>query len=135
MDWHQAPAGWVVLRLAGHGAQALARTEEGTHLFVARDGCSILVQVLAIPLEAGQSAEDVVRGQEVARESWLRRISEGKASADDDPAPLSQILRVYGLEGATVDLRSGLMAPSLPTAADLRAFILSALPLPPELRT
>lgn len=94
------------LTLNGPLASVLAPLESGTHLFVSADeGYTPLVV------------------------SSHTRI--GSVSNDGLPP----VLRIYSDPGATFDVRSRLLARGPLTKAELRAFILSALPPPRELNT
>jgi len=55
------------------------------------------------------------------------------SGALDVSSGLPSVLRIYSDSGATLDIRSGLLARSRLGNAELRAFILSALPPPREL--
>lgn len=53
-------------------------------------------------------------------EIYRRRLA-GNA-IEDDSFNLTPVIRIYDEQGATTDLRSGLMAAEMPLAGDLRAF-------------
>ena len=53
--------------------------------------------------------------------------------ASDKPHPLDPVIRVSDDLAFTIDLRSGLAVRGGPTSGDVRKFLLSQLPLPPEL--
>ena len=96
------------LSLDGLLASVLAPLEAGTHLFVsADDGYTTLV----VSARTGISS----------------------ASTNHDPDGLPPVLRIYSDPGATLDIRSRLLARGPVGKAELRAFILSALPPPREL--
>ena len=92
--------------LDGPLASVLAPLEAGTHLFVSPDeGYTALVVSTCTDMDP-----------------------ESTVSRDQPP-----VLRIYSDPGATLDIRSRLLAPGTLGKAELRAFILSALPLPREL--
>jgi hypothetical protein len=101
----------VVLR--GLPAVAMARCEEGTHVYCPRHGGLILLEVRAWPVPVGTDPATVFRGQR---------------PGDELPA----VLRIYHEDGKTVDLRAGIVSAQVPRLA---ALVLAALPLPPELHS
>ena len=78
----------------------------------------------------------MLKEQAERREAWVRAPASGKPARSQDPLRLRPVLRVYDAEGEgmTFDLRTGMLTPGKPTEDDLRAWLLSQLPLPPELR-
>ena len=94
------------LSVDGPAASVLACLEAGTHLFVSPDeGYMPLVVSSHI----------------------------GSGSINKTPDGLPPVLRIYSDPGATLDIRSRLLARGPLGRAELRAFILSALPPPREL--
>ena len=94
------------LSLDGPLASVLAPLEAGTHLFVSSDESYTPLVV------SSHTAIDSVR---------------------KEPDGLPPVLRIYDEPGATLDIRSRLLARGPLGKAELRAFILSALPTPREL--
>jgi ATP-dependent Clp protease ATP-binding subunit ClpA len=98
-----------------------ARLKEGGHIeHLSIDGP--LANVLA-PLECGTHLF-------ISPDAYVPLVVSTKAEA---PAGLPSVLRLYSDLGATLDIRSRLLARSKLGNAELRAFILSALPPPREL--
>jgi hypothetical protein len=96
------------LRLDGPLARVLAPLEAGTHLRVSPDeGYTPLV---------------------VSSHTGFDSVSR-------EPGGLPPVLRIYSDPGATLDIRSRLLARGPLGRAELRAFILSSLPTPRELIT
>ncbi len=95
-----------LLSIDGPLASVLGPLESGTHLFVSPEAY--------IPLVVSSRALD-------------------DSSKADAPAGLPSILRIYSDQGAALDIRSRLLARSKLGNAELRAFILAALPPPREL--
>ncbi len=96
------------LSLDGPIASVLATVEAGTHLFVSPDeGYMPLV---------------------VSSHTGIELVNK-------PPDGLPPVLRIYSDPGATLDIRSRLLARGPLGRAELRAFILSALPTPRELQT
>jgi len=123
----------ALLLLEMPAAQALLAAEAGTHLF-SPDLRLVPVQVMVMPLGPDDDPAAIVRAHGQRHTAWRAALAEGRAAVDDDPWPLRPVVRLYGSNSVTVDLRSGLVSTSpLPTSADLRAFLLSQLPLPEEL--
>jgi hypothetical protein len=95
-----------VLLLEGPLAELLAPLEAGTHLFVSNS----------------QTYQPVV----------VTVGSADKAVAAERVESLPPVLRIYAEPEATLDLRTQLLAIGKIGSAELRAFVLAALPLPPE---
>lgn len=91
-------------------AALLAPLEAGTHLFV--------------------SSSETYAPVVVSVNSTDRSVSQ--ASSDEDSVGLPPVLRIYSEPDATLDLRTHLLATGKVSSAELRAFVLSALPLPRE---
>jgi hypothetical protein len=139
----------ALLVVKGPHAEALARVEEGTHLFCPAHENLVPVQVGVRPLADGEDPAAAFAALAESRRGWLTQLAEGTATVDDDPFRLRPVLRVYDEQGATLDLRTGLLSPTLPSpearerfahhdelprdlAEAVRTFVLAALPLPPE---
>jgi ATP-dependent Clp protease ATP-binding subunit ClpC len=120
--------------VSGPGAAELAEIEKGTHLFYSAQGSPVLVEVDTVAMAENESPEE-----RVARHWRERRSASGRADSDDiqsEPTTAVQpVVRIYLLDLAqsALDLRSGLMTMKAPVAGELRAFLLSVLPLPAEL--
>lgn len=91
------------LSLDGPLASVLAPLEAGTHLFVSPD------------------------------EGYTPLVVSSRISSASEQDGLPPVLRIYSDPGATFDIRSRLLARGPLGKAELRAFVLSALPLPREL--
>ncbi len=111
-----SPLAFDALVVAGPHALELARATAGTHMFMSPAPFAP-VEVAVRPLEDGEEAA------EAARTFGPRRQRE----------PFAPVVRVYGPDGAAVDLRTGLVTLSEPTVSDLRSFLLATLPHLPEL--
>jgi hypothetical protein len=107
------------LVVTGLDALKLTKLEEGTHLFIPRQGNLVPIQVNVSPLV---EAED--RGSARREENE----NDSQAIADD-----LGVIRIYEEDGVTLDLRSGLLTLRIPSPQELRAFVLAMLPLPEEL--
>ncbi len=118
-----------VLQLEGTHALALARLEEGSHLFGTSDGSLTVVQVMVISMAAAETIEDVLSKSIARHDDWIARVAEGGASVEEDPFTLKPVVRVYGEQGATLDVRTGYVADHWPGVNELRACVLSQLPL------
>jgi ATP-dependent Clp protease ATP-binding subunit ClpA len=112
------------LVISGVNAATIALCEAGTHLFYSAHDSLLPLQVEVLPLSEGEVME--VLGTATKQSEPLRRA---KAEAGDLPP----VIRVYETDGATLDLRSGLMTLKAPTAEELRALLLAGLPLPSEI--
>jgi ATP-dependent Clp protease ATP-binding subunit ClpA len=126
------PVLWLLLE--GWDAARLAAAEAGTHLFVEADRALTPVQVLATALSDEARPREFIKTQLRRHRQWLAGLGAGDAANCEHPWPLAPVMRLYtaGETAATVDLRSGLSVARFPTEADLRLFIASSLPLPPE---
>jgi hypothetical protein len=125
----------LLILLSGPHAVALARMEEGTHLFYPAHENLVPVQVAVLPLQEGENPAARFTTFQNDRRAWLHRLAEGNAALEINPLALRPVLRIYDSQGPTVDLRTGLLTPKLPDGDVLRNFVLAALPLPPELLT
>ncbi len=95
------------ISLEGPLANMLAPLEAGTHLFVSPDeGYTPLIVCSRTEID----------------------------SVSNEPEGLPPVLRIYSDPGATLDIRSRLLSRGPLGRAELRAFILSALPAPRELK-
>ena len=124
-----------MLLLKGGHALELARLEEGTHLVAPVHETLVPLQVCVLPVESGATPAAAVMAWQERRRDWLGRLCAGTAAVEDDPFRLLPVIRLYHERGSTFDLRSGLLAPTMPGAEVVRRFLLAALPLPPELLT
>jgi hypothetical protein len=98
------------LVIRGAGAATIAQCEAGTHLFYSANDSLAPLQVRVLPFVDGDRREVL----------------------NEESFDLPPVIRVYETEGATLDLRSGLMTLKTPTAEELRALVLAMLPLPLE---
>jgi hypothetical protein len=102
-----------------HKALTLTRYEQGTHLLSANNGGFDLIQAHVVPVPHDTPPEEVF------------------AALHQQPLPLAPVIRIYNenlWDKTTVaDLRSGMMTSKGVTGHELRAFVLSLLPLPEEL--
>jgi hypothetical protein len=119
------------LVIGGINASLLAGGEAGTHLFyTAQDGLAP-IQVAVLPLN--EEDEETALDRYAGRRPQGLQGKEYEASTNDDWLRFLPVIRLYEAPGVTLDLRSGLLTLKSPTAAELRAFVLAALPLPDEL--
>ncbi len=125
------PVGLIEVR--GSHALALARFEEGTHLFCPAHANVNPVQVGVLSLAEGEDPGARLAALLATRESRCDRLAKGDVDGEGAPVPLLPVLRIYDEHGPTVDVRTGLLSPTRAGAAELQTFLLSALPLPPEL--
>ena len=115
------------------GALNIARIEAGTHLHFSSSGQIAPLQVRVIALAAGQDPLQAAEADRAQHQSWRENLDAGRTTLDEDPWRLGPVLRIYDEHGGTLDLRSGMIVPTgTPTADELRAFILSQLPVPAE---
>jgi ATP-dependent Clp protease ATP-binding subunit ClpA len=96
----------AVLLLEGPLAALIAPLEAGTHLFVSKS----------------QTYQPVM----------VTVGSAGESSHPEDSGSLPPVLRIYAEPAATLDLRTQLLSIGKLGSAELRAFVLAALPLPHE---
>jgi hypothetical protein len=96
----------AVLLLEGPLAALIAPLEAGTHLFVSKS----------------QTYQPVM----------VTVGSAGEFSHPEDSGSLPPVLRIYAEPAATLDLRTQLLSIGKLGSAELRAFVLAALPLPHE---
>ncbi|MBX7219332.1 MAG: AAA family ATPase [Blastocatellia bacterium] len=99
----------------GPTALALARLDEGTHLFKIALGAIQPIQMRVFPLEPTEEAQ-----------TTLLRLNDELASDYN----LLPVLRHYERADRVYDIRTGMLTPGLPDVSELRTFLLSALPLP-----
>ncbi len=119
------------LHVRGLTAWPLAQVEVGTHLFIPAREVLVPVQVRAWPVPEGADPRDVLRERLDERQQWLGELAAGRAAPEGDPLALLPVLRIYNEGGTTVDLRTGLLAKTMP---ELYPFVVTTLPLPAELR-
>jgi hypothetical protein len=127
------PCAWLLIEMPG--AASILQGEAGTHLFHPQHENVLPLHVTGFPLAQDDDAAAAAKRHTTAREQWRARVAAGDASPDSDPHPLAPVVRVYDPAAATLDLRTRLLCPNLPTGDDLRRFVLAALPLPPQLTT
>jgi ATP-dependent Clp protease ATP-binding subunit ClpA len=125
------PRAEELMLLKGTHALAVARVEEGTHLFCPGHESLLPVQVSVLPLGDEEDPLAAAAALHERRRAWLQAMMNGQET--EDPWRLLPVVRVYDDKGSTLDLRSGLLTPTPPAPEALRTFILSALPLPSEL--
>ena len=132
-----APSKTCLIRIQGPHALALARLEEGTHLFCPARANVTPAQVGVVPLTENEDPQTRFTALWANRQAWRDRSAKGDADVASDPMPLLPVLRIYEEHGPTVDIRTGLLSPTsiaqLAEADELRTFLFSVLPLPPEL--
>jgi ATP-dependent Clp protease ATP-binding subunit ClpA len=127
---HGSPDHWFLV--SGWRAARLAKIEEGTHLYLeANDIEPLQVKVFALDPEADPSAK--IREYR-AKYGLAPGIS--PSEQDLEPWRFDRIIRIYyGFNhGVTLDLRSAVTTNDIFSPECLRAVLLSAMPLPPELR-
>ena len=105
------PAKAETLLFEGPLAAQLALLESGTHLFVSSSEGNIPIVVSACQVSGPDQLPEV------------------------DKLELQPIIRIYSGFDSVLDLRSRLLAKGKLGSAELRAFVLSALSLPPEFST
>jgi ATP-dependent Clp protease ATP-binding subunit ClpC len=106
------------LRLDMPGIARLMVAERGTHLFSGWGRNAVVVQVIVTPT-GDRDAATVLAAQQAAERSWHRDPN------GVDPFPLGPVVRVYDGAGLTVDVRSGLAVRGLPSADDVRRFLVA----------
>lgn len=122
--------GLVALLLEGHNAAALARFEEGTHLFTDEQGRLAPLQALVWPIDEHEAPQAALRRCVAAH-----RVAQHQGLYEGAEAPFRfrPIVRVYAQpRNVVLDLRTGHTAHA--AQADFTSMLLSALPLPAELR-
>lgn len=118
--------------ISGVQALAIANGEVGTHLFyTAQDGLAPL-QVCVLPLQEGGEMAAIGKYADIRKQGL--NDEENGASTNGDWFQFLPVIRLYEADGATLDLRSGLLTLKPPTAQELRAFVLATLPLPDEFK-
>jgi DNA polymerase III delta prime subunit len=115
------------------GVCATLGAEAGTHLVYPPHENVVPVRVLVEPLAEGADARAAVGRLNEARQAWRAAVGRGEASPEADPYPLGEVVRLYDPAVATLDLRTRLLCPGLPTGEDVRRFLLAALPAVPGL--
>ena len=100
------------------GIARLMVAERGTHLFSGWGRNTVVVQVIVTPT-GDRDAATVLAAQRAAERSWHRDPN------GVDPFPLGPVVRVYDGAGLTVDVRSGLAVRGLPSADDVRRFLVA----------
>jgi hypothetical protein len=128
LDAPDAGAAWVLVEMPG--AAAVMTGEQGTHLFYPPHENVLPVQVTATALSPHDDPRSAMQTITRMREIWRANVAAGRASPDSDPYPLGPIVRVYDHRAGTLDLRSLLLCANLPTAAELRRFLLAGRALP-----
>ncbi len=110
--------------IRGVNVFALARVEEGVHLFYTKQEQLVPIQVRVLPLSESD-----------ARTALREYATQHRPVSNDNALNNKRlsVVRLYEENGATLDLRSGLMTLKMPTVKELRALLLAALPLPVEL--
>lgn len=123
-----------VLVIHGPHAQAVARLEEGTHLFCPKRGGMVPMQVIAHTLLEGEHPLAAHKRLMESRSAWLAERVAGKATTDSDPFRLRPVVRIYDEQGSSIDVRTGLLGRGFVAhTEELWVFLMSALPLPAEL--
>lgn len=124
------------LIVRGGNAAIVAAGEVGTHLFYAAPEGLAPLQVRVLPLPKNDAAKTLREDVELLKSGATKpQNQEGESNPEGSPAAYGELLpvvRVYESEGATLDLRSGLMTLKMPTSEELRALMLAMLPLPYE---
>jgi ATP-dependent Clp protease ATP-binding subunit ClpC len=122
----------VAFEISGPGIWPLAAAESGVHLWCKFHENLVPVSVWAAPRNE-QSAEEQFAAIVAERKQWMDELAAGKAVEAGDPWPLGRIVRIHDEQGPTIDFRSGVTLPKLPTHAERKALLLAGLPLPPEM--
>jgi ATP-dependent Clp protease ATP-binding subunit ClpC len=112
-----------------HGLKAsfIARCETGVHLFYSAHDTLTPLRVSVLGLDEGEEIACIHKAVNRLRQPANQR--QEKAESGELPP----VIRVYETEGATLDLRSGLMTLKMPAAEELRALVLAVLPLSLEI--
>jgi ATP-dependent Clp protease ATP-binding subunit ClpA len=129
LELHDKCPGYALV-LHGLTAWPLAQLEAGTHLFCPVHGGLELVQIHAWPLDEGSDPEEELAARIQERQRWQQQLAAGQTTPENDPFTLLPVLRIYNENGATLDLRTGLVGRTVPP---LHPFVVGTLPLPPEL--
>jgi ATP-dependent Clp protease ATP-binding subunit ClpA len=116
------------LVLHGPHALAIARLEEGVHLFCTPHAAVEPVRVLALPLDAAAEPEAVLRDWLERRRLWLEALTRGEGRVQDDPLNPGPVLRIYSDRTGITDLRTGLTG-----GEGLTTCLPTSLPLPQEI--
>jgi len=122
-----------LIELTGSCAPEIARAVEGTHLILQRNGEITPIQLPTFEPAGNQDARDAWQDRLNAQSDWSSGFINGSATEAEEPLAVAPIVRRYEENGPTLDLRSGLISRAWPGPRDLRAFLLSQLPLPAEL--
>ena len=101
--------------VSGPHALTLARTEEGRHLFCPAHAGLVPIRVRVLAFTDDEDLHSLLDRDDMNLEDT--------ASSD------AVTIRVYEENGVALDLRSGLMTMRMPTPQELRALVLSMLPL------
>jgi ATP-dependent Clp protease ATP-binding subunit ClpC len=117
----------------GPHVHKLLEAEQGTHLFFLAHQSLVPIQVHLLSMPSDTDPEHVLTEARDQRRGWLEQVGRGEAAAEDDPCRLGPMVRIYDEGGRTLDLRTGLVVETMPDARDWQAFVLTRLPLPPEL--
>jgi ATP-dependent Clp protease ATP-binding subunit ClpC len=115
------------LLTSGVNVFSLAKVEEGVHLFFSKQGQLVPIRVRVLSLGEADAPTAIRQHLEERRQSF------NSEAANKGAINLPPVLRLYEENGATLDLRSGLMTLKMPTVKELRALLLAALPLPREM--
>ncbi len=119
------------LVVRGCHARNVAQIEDGTHLLVPREGHFIPVQVIVLDLPSDADPAQFARAFHERRQAWIRSAGT-TAEGDSNPAPWRPVVRIYEEAGKIIDIRTGMISTGRSTPESLRSFLLSSLPLPPE---
>jgi len=128
----EAP-GERALVLRGPQAMRVAEMEAGTHLICPAHTSIVPLQIIALPMEVGDEPQTVLKSAQQKQQEWRVLMGRGEATSDTAPFAFGPVVRVITENGNVLDLRSGLMSPSPPTAAMLGGLLLATLPLPEEM--
>jgi len=121
----------LMLSAAGPGVWPLALAEAGVHIYCRRHENLQPIQVSVLPATVGDTDRRIDEWY-AARRRWMHDLAAGRASPDDDPCRLGDIVRFYDEAGAVLDLRTGRSLPRFPTADEWKSLVLGGLPLPAE---
>jgi hypothetical protein len=109
------------------GVAGVFEGERGTHLMYPAGENLVPVQVNLIPLVEGADSAVAAKEHLASRRRWREAVAAGRGRVEEDPTPLGPVVRVYDPGSVTLDLRTGLLCPSLATAEDVRRFIVGRL--------